>query len=281
MLLTQNIPITTDDILFAALQEDMPQGDITTDSIIPEQHLTTAYIETQQPLVVSGLSMAKRVFELVDSNLEISLITEDTECLPKDAQMMQITGSTKSILKAERLALNILQHLCGIATLTYQYAATISQTKAKITHTRKTIPLMRAWETQAVIDGGGIAHRQSLSEFVLIKDNHLACGFTLFEAVSKARENTSAGMLVAVECDNLEQVKRAIEAKVDRILLDNFSINELKKAVALIGNKAVIEASGGVTLKTVQAIAETGVDIISTSQITLSAPVADIHLELL
>lgn len=273
--------LTTDDLIRTALAEDMPNGDITTDNLIPPSHQSTALIETQQPLVISGLDIAERVFKLVDTSLEITLHTENTGCLPKNAPIMTIKGNTQSILKAERLALNILQHLCGIATLTYQYASIISQTKAKITHTRKTLPLLRDWEINAVLDGGGIAHRKSLSEFVLIKDNHLSAGITIQEAVLKTREATPAATLIEVECDTLQQVEEALLAKADRILLDNFSLSNLKTAVQLIGDKAIIEASGGVTLKTVQAIAETGVDIISTSQITLSAPSADIHLELI
>jgi nicotinate-nucleotide pyrophosphorylase (carboxylating) len=269
-----------DDFLRAALAEDMPSGDITTDNLITESIQTTATIISKQPLVVSGILVAKRVFELVDPSLQITLSKDDTDTVGGNTPLMLIEGNAASILKAERVALNLLQHLCGIATLTYQYAATISRTKAQITHTRKTLPGLRALENQAVIDGGGVPHRQSLSEAVMIKDNHLlACGGNIKQAVEKIRQQTKAPIIV--ECDTLEQVEQALEAKVERILLDNMNLEQLRWAVERINGQCQVEASGNVTLKTVSDIAKTGVDIISTSQITLSAPAADIGLDFL
>lgn len=272
--------LTLDALIQNALQEDMPAGDLTTDWLITKEQTSTAIIASQQPLVVSGIKVACRVFELLDSRLNITCHVEDGDCLSNATTLMTIEGATQSILKGERLALNFLQHLCGIATLTYQYASTISRTKAQITHTRKTLPGLRALETQAVLHGGGILHRQSLSEFAMIKDNHLAASESLEAAIEKLRQSLPSETKIEVECDSLTQVEAALNAKADVILLDNMSLENLRKAVTLVNGRIPLEASGGVTLKTVQAIAETGVDIISTSQLTMSAPAADLHLEL-
>lgn len=266
------------------LEEDMPSGDITTDSLFTQAKQCTGIISSQQPLVVSGLHAAKRVFERLDPNMVFDALVDDGDCLSSNSDMVKLSGDLNSILKAERLALNLLQHLCGIATLTYQYASTVALTKAKILHTRKTLPGLRFLETQAVVNGGGYFHRQSLSEFVMLKDNHIAAaGGNLIQAVQTLRDNLPAdkqNVKIEIECDRLEQVEQALKAGVDVILLDNMSLDMLRQAVKLVNGKALTEASGGVSLKTVRQIAETDVDFISTSQITLSAPAADIHLEL-
>ena len=266
------------------LEEDMPSGDITTDNLFATAQQCSGIISSQQPLVVSGLHAAKRVFERLDPSIVFEALVDDGDCLSSNSDMVKLSGDLRAILKAERLALNLLQHLCGIATLTYQYASTVALTKAKIFHTRKTLPGLRFLETQAVVDGGGYLHRQSLSEFVMLKDNHInAAGGDVVQAIKLLRQNLPSekqGIKIEIECDRLDQVDKALEAGADVILLDNMSLDMLRQAVKLVKGKALTEASGGVSLKTVRQIAETGVDFISTSQITLSAPAADIHLEL-
>lgn len=273
------LPESTLAWLKLAIAEDLPYGDKTTDAIFDSKSQAKAVIESQQPLVVSGLLPAKAVFQLIDPSIVFTPLVEDAECLGKSTPLIQLQGPAASILKAERLALNLLQHLSGIATLTYQYAATISREKAKITHTRKTLPGLRYLETQAVLHGGGVLHRQSLSDVVMIKDNHIQAAGGIHQAVEKIRARYGQDVEVQLECDTLEQVQEGLALGVKRLLLDNMSVATLEQAVKMNEGKAVLEASGGVNLKTVLPIAKTGVDIISTSQITLSAPAADIHLE--
>jgi nicotinate-nucleotide pyrophosphorylase (carboxylating) len=230
-------------------------------------------------MVVSGLLAAQAVFKLIDPSVCFEAVVEDSDTLSKHSPIAKVSGNLNSILKAERLALNVLQHLSGVATLTYQFAATISRTQAKIAHTRKTMPGLRYLETQAVLHGGGVLHRQSLSETVMLKDNHIQAlgGITL--AVNKIRAHHSDAIEIQVECETLEQVQEALSLKVSRIMLDNMAPSVMKQAVEIINHQAIVEASGGVSLSNIIEIAKTGVDIISTSQLTLSAPAADIHLE--
>ncbi len=262
-----------------ALQEDLAQGDITTDYLFTGSEKTKAVMVAREAMIVSGLLVAQQTFLLVDSQLCITLQAKDGQALSKGQPLMIIEGSLTAILKAERVALNFMQHLSGIATTTNQFVQAIQSTKAKVTDTRKTTPGLRLLEKQAVINGGGSPHRYNLGSAVMIKDNHLS-GVSITEAVKKLREYISHTQVIEVECDTLDQVKEAVTAKADVILLDNMSNEQLKQAVRLIDDRSTIEASGGVTLNTVAEIAQTGVDYISTSKITLGAPAVDIGLDI-
>lgn len=262
-----------------ALREDLAYGDITTDSLFTRSELAKGYIIANQSAVISGLDVAQRVFERIDPHLTCTPLIQNGEAVTPGSYVMTIEGLAASILKGERLALNFLQHLSGIATLTYQFAGAIQGTKAKITHTRKTIPGLRGLEIQAVLHGGGSPHRFSLSHAVLIKDNHIQAIGSVRAAVDKVRQSVGHTVRIEVECDTLEQVDEALASNVELLLLDNMNISTLEEAVKKANGKAILEASGGVTLSTVLDIAKTGVDIISTSQITMSAPAVDLGLE--
>ncbi len=264
-----------------ALAEDLAFGDITTDPLFSPESQCRAQVAVRQAGVVSGLTAAQTVFEKVDPLVKVCLRVQDGDRVEKGTVLLSLDGPTASVLKAERLALNLLQHLSGIATLTAQYVEALAGTEAKITHTRKTIPGLRSWAIQAVLHGGGMPHRKSLSHAVLIKDNHIQAAGSIATAVATIRKTVGHTVRIEVECDTLAQVREALEAQVDVILLDNMDLETLALAVKAIDGQAITEASGGVTLATVRAIAETGVDVISTSQITLSAPALDIGLDFL
>lgn len=273
------LPLSVSQLIDSALQEDLGYGDLTSESIFPASQTAQGIIHTRQPAVISGLGIAQAVFHRVDPALKCHPHVNNGDTVVSGDPVLTLTGAVQSILKAERTALNFLQRLCGIATLTYQFSGAISGTKAKITHTRKTTPGWRYLEVEAVLHGGGAPHRQSLSHAVLIKDNHIeACG-SITQAIAKAREHIGHTVKIEVECDTLEQVDEAVSSRADVILLDNMPINTLTEAVKRIDGRATTEASGGVTLSNVLDIARTGVDIISTSQITLSAPAVDLGLD--
>lgn len=268
-----------DRLLQLALEEDLAHGDITTEPLFTAGEQTTAHLTARQSAIISGVEIAREVFAQVDSRLTTVILAQDGEAVTSGTVIMEVSGSTASILKAERLALNFLQHLSGVATLTYQFVGAVAGTETKILHTRKTTPGLRALEIAAVQHGGGYPHRSSLAEAVLIKDNHIAAAGSVSAAVTKIRQAVGANTRIEVECDTLDQVEEAIAAGADMVLLDNMPLKILKEAVKLCKGKVLTEASGGVTLKTVWDIAKTGVDYISTSQITLSAPAVDIGLD--
>ncbi len=262
-----------------SLLEDLAYGDITSDSLFPTFQMGEGIIRTRQSAVVSGIDVAKRVFQKIDPDLEMISFISDGDAVTPGQRLLQVKGNVGSILQGERLALNFLQHLSGIATLTYQFAGAIAGTKAKVVHTRKTTPGLRHLEIQAVLHGGGSSHRKSLSHAVLIKDNHIAAAGSIQRAIEKTRQHAGHTMSIEVECDTLAQVSEALSAKADIILLDNMAIPMLKEAVQMIGGQAITEASGGVTLSNILGIAQTGVDYISTSQITLGATPIDLGLD--
>ena len=264
-----------------ALQEDLGAGDWTTDSLIPPDHQTECAILAQAEGVLCGVEIAKRVFLRLDSSVRFTDALEDGERLAPDTRVLAIEGNTRGILKAERTALNFLQHLSGIATRTRQFVNAIAGTGAQIVDTRKTTPALRLLEKYAVRVGGGRNHRVGLYDGILIKDNHLAAlGGDIAEAVRRIRQHAHHLLAVEVECTTLEQVEQAIAAGVDGILLDNMPLETLREAVRLAkGRVRFLEASGGITLETVRAVAETGVDYISVGAITHSAPILPMHLE--
>jgi nicotinate-nucleotide pyrophosphorylase (carboxylating) len=273
-------------IVEAALFEDLAQGDVTTDNLPALAALEKiVYVRTREACVVSGLSVATLVFQRVDSALRFVPMTQDGAFVAEDTILGTVQGSMASILKAERTALNFLQHLCGIATVTHRYVEAIAGTKTRITHTRKTTPGLRLLEQQAVLHGGGAPHRFNLGTCVMLKDNHLEALTTQGEnpianAIRTLRARISHTTKIEVEADRLEQVQHAVDAGADIILLDNMSPAQIRQALSIIQGRTITEASGGISLETVRAYAETGVNYISTSKITLGVPAIDIGLDL-
>jgi nicotinate-nucleotide pyrophosphorylase (carboxylating) len=264
-------------IIAQALAEDLGQGDITSEAVIPPEARFQGVMSARQEMVVAGLSMALEVFTTLAPQARVQALASDGQLLPPGGQLARIAGPARALLSAERTALNLLQHLSGIATLTRAYVDRLAGTKAVLLDTRKTIPGLRALAKYATRMGGAQNHRQRLDDGVLIKDNHIAVCGSLGEAVRRAQD---AGLKsIEVECDTLEQVAEALEAGVERILLDNMDPATLARAVALVGGQARTEASGGVNLETIAALAASGVDFISVGRITQSAPAVDIGLD--
>ena len=270
-----------DTLIELALREDLGAGDWTTDSLIPPDYQTQCTIFAQAEGVLCGVEIARRVFLWLDSSARFEDAMEDGAHLAPNARVLVIAGYTHALLKAERTALNFLQHLSGIATRTRQFVDAVAGTGAQIVDTRKTTPALRLLEKYAVRVGGGRNHRVGLYDGILIKDNHLAAlGGDIAEAVRRARQHTHHLLAVEVECTTLAQVEQAVVAGADGILLDNMPLEMLREAVRLAkGRVRFLEASGGITLETVRAVAETGVDFISVGALTHSAPIVPMHLE--
>ncbi len=269
---------TLDRIVYAALAEDVGAGDVTTEATVDADAVGTAELVTRGAGVVSGLEAAEAVFRALDPEIEFERLVEEGAILEGPAVVAVVRGSLRAILTGERTALNLLGRLSGIATLTRRYVDAVAGTGVAILDTRKTTPGLRVLEKHAVACGGGRNHRFGLDDGVLVKDNHLRAAGSVREAVEDLRRATT--LPIEVECDTLEQVEEALAAGVEAILLDNMSLAELTAAVALARGRARLEASGGVTLDTVRAVAETGVDEISIGALTHSAPALDVSLEL-
>ncbi len=267
-----------DRLVQAALAEDVGRGDVTTDATVDEAATGIAVLVTRAPGVVAGLEAAAAVFRALDPGIEFEPLVEEGAALEEPAPVARMSGSLRTILTGERTALNLLARLSGVATLTRRYVDAVAGTGVAILDTRKTTPGLRALEKQAVAAGGGRNHRFGLDDGVLVKDNHLLAAGSIRAAVERLRAATD--LPIEVECDTLAQVGEAVAAGADAILLDNMSLDELRDAVALAGGRARLEASGGVTLETVRAVAETGVDEISIGALTHSAPALDVSLEL-
>lgn len=273
-------------IIEAALLEDLGQGDATTDHLPQLADIRrTALVRVREACVVSGLTLADRIFRSVDSALFFEPLTEDARFVEKGTVIAAVTGSMAGILRAERTVLNFLQHLSGVATQTRRYVSLIEGFNTRITHTRKTTPGLRLLERDAVIHGGGVPHRLNLGSCVMLKDNHLQALGTvgenpIAEAVAILRGRLSHTVKIEVEADRLEQVRQAVEAGADIILLDNMMPDTVREALRIIGGRAISEASGGIGLENIRQYAETGVDYISTSKITLGVPAIDIGLDL-
>src|SRR4051812_18552336 len=265
------------DLIDRALGEDVGGGDVTTTTLVPEDATGRATLTQKAPGVIAGLQVAASVFTRVDSSIRWSSRAEQG-VWREGGLVAEVAGSSRSILTAERVALNLLQRLSGVATMTARYVTAIEGTGARILDTRKTTPGLRALEKQAVVIGGGVNHRVGLYDAILIKENHSAMAGGVREATRRALAAAANGMLVEVECSTLDEVREALEAGAPRILLDNMSTEELRAAVELTAGRAELEASGGVSLDTVRAIAETGVDFISVGALTHSAPALDISL---
>jgi len=265
------------DFLRAALHEDIGTGDITTDSIISPESKSSASFIAKSGFVLAGLPIAREVFRLVEPRIKFRSLRADGEHLRRGDVFATVQGSTRAILMAERVALNILQRLCGIATLSDQFVRQVKGTGATILDTRKTTPLMREMEKYAVRMGGATNHRMGLYDMVLIKDNHIKAAGGITEAVRLARAKARR-MKIEVECESLCDVEEAILAGADIVMLDNMTTNMMRRAVRLTAGRVKLEASGNVSLKNIRAIAKTGVDYISIGALTHSAPSADISL---
>jgi nicotinate-nucleotide pyrophosphorylase (carboxylating) len=266
-----------------ALAEDIGPGDLTSEHFLGAG-TGAARIFLKQPAVVAGVETAVEVFHRLDSRLEVHIQTPSGTRALAGATVLEVRGPLRSILSGERVALNFLQHLSGVATLTRRYVEAIGQRKARILDTRKTVPGMRALEKAAVLAGGGMNHRMGLYDMVMLKDNHLAAsgGLEHLQAAISRFRSAKPGVRVEVEADTLQQVRQFIQLEgVDVILLDNMTTGELREAVALGAGRMQFEASGGVTLENVRAIAATGVDFISVGALTHSAPAVDLSLEIL
>jgi len=268
-------------IIEAALREDMPEGDITSESIIPAAAVSEAVFLAKEDGILAGLQVARRVFERIDPAVEFSERLEDGAAFKKSDILARLKGPTVALLKGERTALNFLQRLSGVATATRRFVDAVAGTKAKILDTRKTTPGLRLLEKYAVKMGGGTNHRLSLSDMVLIKDNHLRHVGSVAEAVRRARAAVKPGLRIEVEASDLAQVRDALAAGADMIMLDNMLIETMREAVTIVAGRVPLEASGTVSLERVRAVAETGVDFISVGALTHSARAVDISLEFL
>ena len=267
-----------------AVAEDLGWGDVTTEALVPDDQQGKASITAKAKGVIAGTEVARQVFLKVDPELKIGILTQDGAAIKPGDVIARIEGSCASILKAERVALNFLQHLSGIASETTRYVEAVKGLPAQITDTRKTTPGLRTLEKHAVRAGGGKNHRMHLGDGILIKDNHLSTlrhqGLTLKEIIARACQKASAELKVEVEVKTPQEASEAAEAGADIIMLDNMDLQDMRQAVRLIKGRAVIEASGGITLDKVRAVAETGVDLISIGALTHSAKALDISLEL-
>ena len=273
-------PFLVERAVAAALEEDLGQaGDITTDPIIPPHATAEAEIVARKAGVIAGLDLAAASFKALDPDAQFVADVADGAHVAAGARLARVQGKARALLSAERVALNFLGHLSGIATLTAAYVAAIEGTKARIACTRKTTPGLRAFEKYAVRAGGGINHRFGLYDAVLVKDNHIAAAGGLAQALAKLRARTGHLVKVEVEVDTLDQLDEALHFPIDAVLLDNMDVATLKKAVAMVDGRVLTEASGGVNLQTVRKIAETGVDLISVGALTHSAPRLDLALE--
>lgn len=266
-----------------ALAEDLGPGDATTLATVPAPARLTVIMRAREPLVVAGLAFAEAAFKQLSASIRVQQLTRDGRGVKAGAGLLRVSGAARAILSAERVALNFAQRLSGVATLTAQYVAAVRGTRARIIDTRKTTPGWRRFEKYAVACGGGRNHRLGLFDLVLIKDNHLAAlraakPNAVAAAVQRARTRFP-GLKIEVEADTLAQVAQAVAAGADIVLLDNMTPAQLRRAVARVAGRAQTEASGGVNLKTVRAIARTGVDFISVGALTHSARAVDIGLD--
>ena len=263
-----------------ALKEDIGFGDITTDYLVPEDEVITAKLNTRQEGILCGIDIVEMVFKTLSKEVRVEKYFKDGEKIQKGDTLAVITGPARAILIGERTALNYVQRLSGIATETNKDQVAIGNNKARITDTRKTTPGFRMFEKYAVFTGGARLHRFNLADCVMIKDNHIQFAGSITNAVNKIRERLSHTHKIEIECDTIEQVKEAINAKADIIMLDNMSCDLMKQCVELIGDKAMVEASGNVTIETIGEIAKTGVDVISSSAIVAKAKTLDVALDM-
>lgn len=267
------------DLISRAIAEDMPWSDITTDALFPSLLHGTARIIAREDIVVSGIEAASATFMQIDPSLEVSVLVKNGALAKKDDQILSVEGDLRFILRGERIALNFLQRLSGIATLTSMFVSAIDGFDVKISDTRKTTPTLRLLEKKAVADGGGHNHRFSLSDAVMIKDTHLSFFPDAASAVKKVKQHIPHTVKVEVELSRLEDIEPAVLAGADIIMLDNMRPDEVKNSVDIIAGRCVSEASGNIDINNVRQYAETGVDVISVGSLTHSARAVDIHMK--
>jgi nicotinate-nucleotide pyrophosphorylase (carboxylating) len=268
------------DLIERALHEDIGPGDVTSEATIPPDSTSRAVMLAKQFLVVAGLEVARAVFHTLDPNIQFTALVKEGDRVPAGTELVRLSGNTRALLAGERVALNLMQHLSGIATLTAKYVEMVEGLKAQVLDTRKTLPGLRQLEKYAVRVGGGGNHRFGLFDGVLIKDNHVKASGTITNAIKSAREKAHHLLKIEVETKTLDEVREALAAKADIIMLDNMPIDMMREAVTIISGRALVEASGNVTIKTIREIAETGVDFISSGSLTHSAPAADISMKI-
>lgn len=274
------LPLQFEPILIAALGEDLGAGgDVTTDLTVPADARATAIMYAKADGVLAGIALAERAFQIIEPRAIVTRIKSDGARVQPGDVLLEVRGAARGLLTAERVALNFVQRMSGTATMTARFVELVQGTKARIVETRKTTPGLRALEKYAVRVGGGHNHRIGLSDGILIKDNHLAAGGGVAACIAQAKAFGPHPLRIEVECKTLTQVEEALTAGADILLLDNMPLEMLRTAVATIGGRAITEASGGVNLQTVAAIAQTGVDIISVGALTHSAPALDISLD--
>ncbi|NUU08097.1 carboxylating nicotinate-nucleotide diphosphorylase [Leifsonia sp. C5G2] len=280
-MLTRHIIQT---VVQAALVEDAPWGDVTSELLIPATATATARLVAREPGTFAGGEVFAAAMTLTDPAIEVTLHVADGTAFESGEVLATVTGPARSVLQAERVALNFAQRMSGIATQTAAFVAEVAHTSARIVDTRKTTPGLRAFERHAVRAGGGHNHRYSLSDAVMAKDNHLAVltaqsGLSVTDALLRVREQLGHTTHLEVEVDRIDQIEPVLAAGVDTIMLDNFTVDQLREGVALVGGRALVEASGNVSLATVRAIAETGVDVISSGSLTHSVRSLDLGLD--
>ena len=263
----------------AALREDLRSGDLTTEALIPSDLRGRATMNFRVGGVVSGLQLAQMAFEMLDPSAHVELLARDGQHVEVKTTVLQVECNARALLSAERVALNFVQRLSGIATLTARYARELGGTKARLADTRKTTPLLRLVEKYAVRCGGGANHRFALDDLVLIKDNHIALCGGVEHAIERAKERVGHSVKIEVECDTLDQVERAANAGADILLLDNMNPDVLRQAVGIVAGRALTEASGGMNVTTIGAVAQSGVDLISVGALTHGATNLDVGLD--
>lgn len=272
-----------DRLVAAALEEDAPWGDLTSEALVPAEAVLEARLVAREPGVFSGAAVFSTAFRLVDPAVRVALLAADGERFTAGQVLAEVAGPARAILRAERIGLNFVQRMSGIATQTARYVDAVAGAGARVVDTRKTTPGLRLLERQAVRDGGGHNHRSSLSDAVMVKDNHLAAmlaaGLTVTEALLQMRDRLPHTAHVEVEVDRLDQIPAVLAAGVDTVMLDNFTLEDLRQGVALVDGAAIVEASGGVDLDTVASIAATGVDVISVGALTHSVRSLDLGLD--
>ena len=270
-----------DKVVRKALAEDIGAGDITSEAVVPSETRCRAEVIAKQDLIVAGLPQTARAFTLLDSEAEVRILCAEGNRAKRFEALAEIVGNARALLAAERTFLNIMQRLCGIATLTSRFVAAVDGTTALIADTRKTTPGLRAMEKYAVRRGGGVNHRLGLYDHILVKDNHIKIAGGVKQAITAARARAGFLLKIEVEVANLAECELALAAGAYIIMLDNFAVSDIIAAVDLIGGRALVEVSGGVTLEKVKEIALAGADIISVGALTHSAPASDISLEIL
>lgn len=269
-----------DPIIIKGLDEDISYVDITSDVLLPEDHVSTAEMKTKASGVIAGINVAKRVFELVDSQLKIEVLIEDGTYVESQTVIFRVTGSSRSILKGERVALNLLQRMSGIATMSYDYAQEVKDFKLRVVDTRKTTPGLRILEKYAVKAGGCHNHRFNLSDAVMIKDNHIKAVGSITAAVELAKAEIPHTTKVEVEVENLDQLKEALLVGADIIMLDNMTNEMMEEAVAINKGQAILEASGNMTKSRLRGVGEIGIDVVSVGALTHSVSAFDISMNI-